>query len=181
LTSRRSGRRPTANAPLIRTETASDIEAVFRVNEAAFGEAVEAELVDALRANGHLVLSLVAEVNGAIVGHIAYSPVSFEPPRPAVKAVLLGPVAVAPERQRQGIGGALIQEGSERLRSQGYNAVFLVGHPEYYPRFGFCPGREFNVHYLDDRDAFMALELSAGVLGGFDTRLLASEEFAPFE
>jgi putative acetyltransferase len=142
---------------------------------------VEAELVDLLRANGHLVLSLVAEIEGAIVGHIAYSPARFDPEQTAVRAVLLGPVAVDPGWQRQGIGSALIGESSGRLRSQGYNAVFLVGHPEYYPRFGFRPGREFNVHYLDDRDAFMALELSAGALGGFEARLLASEEFAPYE
>lgn len=134
-----------------------------------------------LRANGHLVLSLVAELEGAIVGHIAYSPVRFEPEQAAVRAVLLGPVAVDPVWQRQGIGSALIDEGSKRLRSQGYNAVFLVGHPEYYPRFGFRPGREFHVHYLDDRDAFMALELSAGALRGSDARLIASEEFAPYE
>jgi putative acetyltransferase len=168
-------------APTIRDETASDQEAVFRVERAAFGREVEPGLVDELRANGHLTVSLVAEVDGAVVGHVAYSPVRFEPELPGVRAVLLGPLAVAPEHQRRGIGGALLRAGNARCAELGYDAVFLVGHVTYYPQFGFRPGRELGVHYLDDRDSYMGLELRAGALAGVEVQLVASEEFAPYE
>ncbi len=134
-----------------------------------------------MRTNGNLTLSLVAEVDGEVVGHIGYSPVSFEPEAARVSALLLGPLAVLPEMQGRGIGGALVREGNARCRSMGYDAVFLLGHPGYYPRFGFRPGREFGVHYQDDRDAFMGVELRERSLAEVEARLVMSEEFARFE
>src|SRR5690606_23127269 len=96
-------------------------------------------------------------------------------------AVCLAPVAVAPHRQKQGIGGALIDAGLEELRTAGHGAVLLLGHPSYYPRFGFRPAREFGIHYQDDRDAFMALELRPGALDGVSGTARFAPEFAPFE
>ena len=163
---------------IVRQETASDAEAVFRVERAAFGEEDEARLVEALRAGGHVLLSLVADVDGEIVGHIVFSPMMIEAEAGSrYEAVCLGPLAVAPSRQRQGIGGALVKAGLAELRLGGHGAVFLLGHPSYYPRFGFRPAREFDVHYQDDRDAFMAVELYPGALEGVSGRVRFAPEF----
>jgi putative acetyltransferase len=165
----------------IRHETASDREAVFRVETAAFGEDAEARLVDLLRDNGHSILSLVAEDDGEIMGHIMFSPMTIEGDVGSWNAVCLAPVAVAPSRQNEGIGGLLIQAGLAELRDAGHDAVILLGHPSYYPRFGFRPAREFGLHYQDDRDAFMALELRPGALDRVSGHVKFSPEFDEFE
>ena len=164
----------------IRHETASDREAVFRVEAQAFGRDLEAHLVDALRDAGKVLLSLVAE-DGEIVGHVLFSPMSIESASAAHAAVCLGPIAVAPSRQRQGIGSRLIEAGFAELRAAGHDAVFLLGHPLYYPRFGFRRAREFEVHYEDDRDAFMALELRPGALDGVSGTARFADEFDAVE
>jgi putative acetyltransferase len=92
----------------------------------------------------------------------------------------LSPLAVLPAWQRKGVGGALIRESLSRCTEIGIDAVFLLGHPEYYPRFGFRPGRELGVHYQDDRDAFMGIELRKGALAGIDAKLKLSPEFDAF-
>ena len=148
----------------IRRETASDHEAVSRVVTLAFGRENVARLVDALRDAGRVLLSLVAEDNGAIVGHIMFSRMTIDSGPITHPAVCLSPLGVIPTRQGQGIGGRLIQAGLAELRDAGHGAVFLLGHPSYYPRFGFRPARDFGVHYQDDRDAFMAIELYPGSL-----------------
>jgi putative acetyltransferase len=165
----------------IRNETASDREAVFRVESQAFGRDVEAELVDALHDGGHVLLSLVAEEDGEIVGHIMFSPMTIESETAIYTAVCLAPVAVAPSHQRRGIGSALIEASLAQLHEAGHGAVFLMGHPSYYPRFGFRPARDFNVHYEDDRDAFMAIELRPGALGGVSGQARFAEEFDRFD
>ena len=165
----------------IRHETASDREAVFRVEAAAFGGDAEARLVDLLRDNGHSILSLAAEDGGEIVGHIMFSPMTIEGNGASWSAVCLAPVAVVPARQKEGIGSLLIQAGLAELRAAGHGAVILLGHPTYYPRFGFRPAREFGLHYQDDRDAFMALELRPGVLEDVSGNVKFSPEFDEFE
>jgi putative acetyltransferase len=165
----------------VRPETTADLDAIFRVESAAFGEETEAGLVNALRDAGNLLLSLVAEENGEIVGHIAFSPMKIESDTAPHVAVCLAPLAVAPSHQNQGVGGALMTAGLDALRASGHGAVLLLGHPSYYPRFGFRPAREFDVHYQDDRDAFMALELRPGALNGVSGMARFAPEFAPFE
>lgn len=165
----------------IRHETASDSEAIYHVERDAFGRDEEATLVDALRDGGNLLLSLVAEEDGVIVGHIAFSPMTIESDTDSHDAVCLGPVAVATTHQNQGIGGALIQAAIEELRRRGERAIFLLGHPTYYPRFGFRPAREFGVHYQDDRDAFMGLELQPGALASVSGVARFAPQFAPYE
>jgi putative acetyltransferase len=88
---------------------------------------------------------------------------------------------VAPSHQKRGVGGALMEAGLDELRKAGHRTVILLGHPSYYPRFGFRPAREFDVHYQDDRDAFMALELQPGALDGVSGNARFAPEFAPFE
>lgn len=125
---------------LIRDETPADYAAITTVTAAAFerleiSSHTEQYIVDALRAAGALTVSLVAELDGQVVGHIAFSPVSISDGTPDWYG--LGPVSVLPDFQRQGIGAALIREGLARLRVLGARGCCLVGHPEYYPKFGF--------------------------------------------
>lgn len=152
---------------LIRTEEEKDWTAVRAVNEAAFDTAAEANLVDALRAQVKPIVSLVAEDRGAVVGHIMFSPVSLAN-HPELKIMGLAPMAVAPEHQRKGIGSALVRAGLERCNELGFGAVVVLGHPEYYPRFGFAPSvsRGMGCEYEVPEEAFMALELQPGYLRG---------------
>jgi putative acetyltransferase len=125
----------------IRDETPADIDVIIAVTEAAFrdsglpGERNEQYVFAGLREAGALTVSLVAEEDGQVVGHIAFSPAAISDG--TAGWYTLGPVSVLPERQRQGIGSALIRAGLDRLRAMGANGSVLVGHPDYYPRFGF--------------------------------------------
>ena len=125
---------------LIRSETSADVSAIAEVTVAAFKTLVisnhtEQFIVAALRAAKALTVSLVAEVDGRVIGHIAFSPVTISDGSPNWYG--LGPVSVLPECQRRGIGSALIHEGISRLKDLGARGCCLVGHPEYYRRFGF--------------------------------------------
>lgn len=141
----------------VRQEKPDDGAAIRHVNEEAFGRPEEANLVDALRESGALTVSLVAVSDGVVVGHIAFSPVSLEPGTVAVRAVGLGPMAMLPTHQRQGIGLQLVQAGLDACCEAGYEFVVVLGHPDYYPRCGFVPAK---THGLDcefevPEDAFM--------------------------
>jgi putative acetyltransferase len=120
----------------IRHERAEDIPAVRRVHEAAFPTAAEADLVDKLRANGKALVSLVAETDGEIVGHILFSPVSFDPPS-SVVAFGLAPMAVVPGNEKHGVGRRLVQNGLAECHAKGACMVVVLGDPAYYGRFGF--------------------------------------------
>jgi putative acetyltransferase len=135
------------------------------VNESAFETPAEASLVDALRERADPLVSLVAEEGGAIVGHIVLSPMSL-PGHPELVIMGLGPMAVTPDRQRRGIGSALVRSGLEECRELGVGAVCVLGHPSYYPRFGFESASRFGIgsEYDVPDEAFMALELQPGYL-----------------
>ena len=166
----------------IRHETASDKEAVIRVEKTAFGEDTESNLVEDLRAGGKFLLSLVAEQDGEIVGHALYTLLRVEREQgEPLWFPTLGPLAVSPEHQRQGIGTKLMQEAHEHLKADGYTAVFVLGHVTYYPRVKFRPAREFGVHYQNDRDSWMALELVSGALDDVSGNAFYAEEFAKYE
>jgi putative acetyltransferase len=152
---------------LIRAEQPGDWVAVHRVNEAAFETHLEVNLVDALRQQEPAVLSLVAAHDEAVVGHIMFSPVSLSE-HPGLRIMGLAPMAVAPPHQRSGIGSALVRAGLERCKELGFGAVVVLGHPEYYPRFGFSPASRFGIgcEYDVPDDVFMMLELQPGFLDG---------------
>lgn len=159
----------------IRTETGADLAAVGEVNRLAFGREAEARLVDGLRDGGYARLSLVAEEEGRLVGHIMFSEAVIRTDGGEVGALALGPVGVIPERQGRGVGSALIREGLERCVQEGHRIVVLLGHPGYYPRFGFSAERAGNLSSPYSGDAFMALELAPGAL----SRVVGEFEFAP--
>jgi putative acetyltransferase len=147
--------------PTIRTETSEDIPEIRAVVRAAFGQPGEANLIDALRRSGALILSVVAVIDGRVVGHIAFSPLMVAG-KPV--ALALAPMAVAPDSQRQGIGSALIRRALEECRRLGHKVIIVVGEPAYYRRFGFIPASPFGIEcpFAVTPDAFMVLELSPG-------------------
>ena len=151
----------------IRPEQPDDITPIRQVNLSAFEGATEADLVDALRDQAHPIVSLVADDNGALVGHILFSPVTFSS-HPDLRVMGLAPMAVLPDRQREGIGSALARAGITACRDLGYEAVVVLGHAEYYPRFGFVPASRFGLRseYDVPDDVFMAMELTPGALEG---------------
>lgn len=162
---------------ILREEARGDRAAIAAVIDAAFGQPGEAALVEALRAAGALTLSLVAVADDEIVGHVAFSPVTIDD---GSAAIGLAPMAVAPGWQRRGVGVRLIEEGLARLRAGGQRAVVVLGHPEYYPRFGFVPASRFGLRceYDAPDEAFMALELVPGSLAGVSGLVRYRPEFA---
>jgi putative acetyltransferase len=150
---------------IVRQENPGDEAAIRRVNEQAFGRPDEAALVEALRHDGALALSLVALLDGEIVGHVAFSPITMEPPGPS-SVVALAPLAVLPERQRKGIGLRLTQAGLEACREAGWDVAIVLGHPAYYPRAGFQRASPHGITCAFDvpDEAFMVVALREGAL-----------------
>lgn len=153
---------------VIRHEKPGDERAVRRVNEQAFAGTEEADLVDALRPRGEVLISLVATEDRQVVGHILFTLVTVESCDERWDAVGLGPMAVLPAVQRQGIGSRLVEAGLEECRRAGHDVAVVLGHPEFYPRFGFRPARPWGICWETDvpEDVFMVVELREGALGG---------------
>lgn len=161
---------------LVRDENEPDHEAVRRVNRLAFGQDAEAHLVDALRDGGFARVSLVAEKEGQVVGHILFSDLAIVTESGTVAALALAPMAVLPAFQRQGIGSALIRRGLEVCKERGHRIVVVLGHADYYPRFGFSAKlAELLESPYGGGPSHMAAELVPGALQGVNGRV----EYAP--
>lgn len=165
----------------IRPEIPSDRESIYRVNHEAFGQEVESRLVDALRLSSAFIpeLSLVALEDSEIVGHILFTRLTLRDDSVTHPALALAPMAVSPAWQRRGIGSALVRRGLADARELGHRVVIVVGHPSYYPRFGFQPAKPFGIHPPFDvpEDAFLVLELQPGALDGVHGRVEYPPEF----
>jgi len=153
----------------IREERPEDFAAIRDVNDAAFGGTDEAELIDRLRDEGVVVASLVAEEYGEIVAHILFSEleVASNDHKRTIRAAALAPMAVAPTHQRLGIGSELVRQGLERCRENGVEAVIVLGHENYYPRFGFSAEIAESLKSPFSGPFYMALALKYGIFDGF--------------
>lgn len=152
----------------IRTETDADVRAITEVTEAAFqtmeiSDHTEQFIVTALRKAGALTVSLVAELDGRVVGHIAFSPITMSDG--TADWYGMGPVSVLPQVQRQGIGKALVHEGLARLKGLKARGCCLVGHPEYYRKFGFQNTPELGLEGVPP-EVFFALSFDGHVPRG---------------
>jgi len=152
----------------IRNENYQDIPAIRWVNELAFESNAEADLVEALRVSGAPLISLVAQEGDQVVGHIMFSPVTIQSEKESFSAAGLGPMAVLPDWQGKGIGSQLVRRGLEECRLAGYQAAVVLGHPWFYPHFGFMPSVQWGIRWEHEapEEAFMALELIPRSLAG---------------
>jgi len=154
----------------IRRENPGDHQAVRMLNDAAFGQPAEGMMVEALRQNPRFVpeLSLVAVDGGAVVGHILFFPIDIITPEGRTTSLSLAPLAVHPDVQGRGIGGRLVVEGMRAAEAAGFASIIVMGHPGYYPRFGFSPASRWGIKppMQAPGEAFMALELVPGSLEG---------------
>ena len=155
----------------IRREAKLDKEHIRRLNRRAFGRDDEARLVDALSDGGYTRLSLVAEVGGEVVAHILFSDLPIVTGSGTVSSLALAPMAVVPELQRRGIGSRLIERGLSDCRAEGHRVVVVLGHPEFYPRFGFSAELARPLLSPFSGPAWMALELVPGALSGLMGRV----------
>ena len=160
----------------IREEHPDDVDAIRNVNKRAFGQEQEGNIVGALRSNGAALLSLVATLNGRVVGHIMYSPITVGD----VTGAALGPMAVLPEHQRLGIGSKLVEAGNQRLKDAGWPFIIVLGHAHFYPRFGFMPANTFGITCEWDvpADVFMVLILDQQKMNGIYGLAKYRQEFS---
>ncbi len=151
----------------IRPETEQHKAAIQKINQSTFETCAEATLVDTLRDQCQPIISLIAEEDREVVGHIMFSSVTLSG-FSGLKIMGLAPMAVLPNYQRQGIGSALVQTGLDGCRKLGFGAIVVLGHINYYPRFGFIPASRFGIdcEYNVPEDAFMVVELQPGYLSG---------------
>ena len=150
----------------IRPEKPTDDAAIRQVHSLAFGRPQEADLVEALRRAEALTISLVAVQGDHLVGHIAFSPVTITADTTTINALGLGPLGVVPEHQNTGIGSKLVEAGLQACSAMHVGIVIVLGHPHYYPRFGFTPAKPYSIiwEYDAPEAAFMVKELQEGTL-----------------
>jgi putative acetyltransferase len=152
----------------IRQESAADSAEVLEVVRLAFGRSVESQLVEKFRQNTNYVpeLSLVAEYDGHVIGHILFFPIEVKVDGKVLQTLVLAPLSVHPSYQRRSVGGELVKAGLAIVKRRGYPSVLVVGHPNYYPRFGFRRASEwgFQMKEADPPEAFMAIEFIEGGL-----------------
>ncbi|MGL4908471.1 MAG: GNAT family N-acetyltransferase [Bacteroidales bacterium] len=167
---------------IIRQEESKDIHKVFELHKLAFGQDAEARLVDAIRANPSLFvpeLSIVATDEKRIIGHILLSKIKINDKEQTHESLALAPISVMPDLQKQGIGKRLIKKGLETAQSLGFTSVIVLGHEQYYPKFGFTPAKRWSIKAPFDvpSTAFMAIELQAEALKGISGTVIYPKEF----
>ena len=154
---------------VIREEKLIDTDSIWNINAKAFETEAEANLVNALRDSGCTFISLVAETDNKAVGHILFTPVKLTGIENKLKLIGLAPMAVIEQHQNKGIGSKLVKAGIEHCKSKGYDAIVVLGHPSYYPKFGFVPSITYGIKskYEVPDEAFMVLELVPNSLNNY--------------
>ena len=148
-------------------EAPGERDQVLALNRAAFGGEVEAEIIERLTADELVAVSLVARENGGVVGHIMFSDLDVRVDGRLLHAASLAPMAVAPTQQRRGIGSSLVRAGLAAMRAGAYDAVIVLGHPEFYSRFGFTAHAVARMKSpFQGHEAFMGIALTLGALDG---------------
>lgn len=169
---------------LIRKEEEKDYKNIYEVNKLAFGQENESKLVEKIRKSNNFIpdLSLVADINNRIVGHILFSKIKIIGSS-IFETIALAPMAVIPEFQRQGVGSELINRGMEKAKELGFNSIIVLGHKDYYPKFGFKRASEWNIKcsFEVPDEVFMAIELTDGALEGKAGNVKYPDEFIDVE
>lgn len=166
----------------IRPETAADVPGIYELNEQAFGQENESRLIGALRTSEHFIpeLSIVAYAGEYLVGHILLTRLLIKgDDGRSYPTLALAPMAVTTALHQMGIGGQLIHHALKEATALGFDSVIVLGHPEYYPRFGFVPASKFGIRtdYDVPDEVFMALELKPGALAGKAGLVVYPKEF----
>lgn len=165
----------------IRGETQDDYHIITEINDLAFGGTGEGQLIITLRKNKEFKpdLSLVALEDDRIVGHILFYPIFIEAANNTFPTISLAPMAVQPNYQNKGIGTKLVNDGLQRCKDMQFDSVIVLGHPEYYPRFGFKPASQWNLYsdFEAPDEAFMALELKENSLARKSGRVVYPKEY----
>ena len=166
----------------IRPERKEDFSVIRQINRKAFDTDAEANLIEALRKSNVPIISLVAEYNDIVIGHILFSEVSLDGHCPNIKMSGLAPMAVLPEYQRKGIGSQLVSEGIKICLDAGYSAIVVLGHPQFYPRFGFEPSVNYRIKSEFDvpDEVFMIKKLQRGALMNCSGVIRYHEAFKQF-
>ncbi|GJM45352.1 MAG: N-acetyltransferase [Gemmatimonadota bacterium] len=153
---------------MVRSEEPGDFAAIRQVTDRAFGQPAEGRLVDRLRGRVHPWISLVKERQGRVLGHVLFTPVTLDRGEHQQDALALGPMSVDPDHQQQGIGTQLVRAGLDFCRERGHELVFVLGHPTYYPRFGFVPTVQFGIRWEHPapEEVFLLAELKKGAAAG---------------
>ena len=165
---------------LVRYESEEDIAGIREVHEQAFEQSLEADIVDALRKHCKDIMSLVAENDGKIIGHVLFSPAEILGPHGLLKGVALAPMAVLPDMQRKGVGLRLVKHGLVQLMRAGCPFIIVIGRPDYYTHFGFAPASEYGIKCQWDKvpdEAFMILWIDKSKVGGVSGVARFREEF----
>ncbi|OGM10618.1 GNAT family N-acetyltransferase [Candidatus Woesebacteria bacterium RBG_13_36_22] len=166
----------------IRSEKPEDYQSIYNINKLAFNGEVEAKLVNNLRKTKGFIpeLSLVAIKDDEVIGHILFSIIHIHTDTKNIPVLALAPMAVLPKHQKQGVGLQLVREGLIKCRELGYKAVILVGHPDYYARFGFSPANKKGLKLPFDApsEAFMVYEIVPKILEGIKGMVVYPPEFA---
>jgi putative acetyltransferase len=165
----------------IKGETKDDYSIITQINNLAFGGTGESQLIFNLRNTNHFIpdLSLVASVDDRILEHIIFYPVTIDAENNTYPTISLAPMAVHPDYQKKGIGTKLVIDGLQRCKDMQFDSVIVLGHQEYYPRFGFKPASQWNFYSDFDApdEAFMALELKEKSLAGKSGKVVYPKEY----
>ena len=164
----------------IRTEGEKDYERVYEINKLAFQQEDESKLIENIRKGENFIpeLSLVAEIDNQIVGHILFSKIQIIGSS-VFESLALAPMAVIPDLQKQGIGTALINKGMKKAKEMGFDSIIVLGHSEYYPKFGFLKASKWNITcpFEVPDEAFMAIELTEKAFDGKSGIVKYPDEF----